>query len=172
MKDPTNLTGHWKGSYYQHDRPHPILLDLVQESDRLTGAMRDGETDRETSVFNMSVEAGLAPGADEQIVAQLHQAFPDAPESSIRYITHLPSESAVEGWVQGSQVYFLKTYQGSHFTGFRVGERMIGHQREGHAVHYGGRLSPDGTEIEGKWWIEANAGRGVARTEGSFVLRR
>lgn len=29
--DVTNLTGIWVGSYFQHDRPHPIRAELVQE---------------------------------------------------------------------------------------------------------------------------------------------
>ena len=45
-------------------------------------------------------------------------------------------------------------------------------QQEGHAVHYEGRLSPDGLEIEGRWWIDADPEYGTRRTEGLFVLRR
>jgi hypothetical protein len=47
--------------------------------------------------------------------------------------------AAVEGRRAGSAVSFVKTYDG---TGGR-----------GHAVRYEGVLSPDGTEIEGRWTI-------------------
>jgi len=53
-----------------------------------------------------------------------------------------------------------------------VGERRVGENVAGHGVHYRGRLSDDGTTLEGTWWIEADPGRAVRRTEGTFLLRR
>src|SRR3954469_13969641 len=100
----------------------------------------------------MAFEAGLPPGADEQIVARLRAAFPDAPASPIRYLTHLPPGSALEGRVNGTTVSFLKPYQGTHYEGFAVGDRLVGHRTDDHSVHYEGRLSGDGSEIEGRWW--------------------
>jgi hypothetical protein len=167
-----DLTGQWDGSYYQHDRPHPISAELVQVGEHLTGSMRDGETDTTSSVFDLAFEAGLPPGADEQIVARLREAFPDAPATPIRYLTHLPPESALEGRVRGTSLYFLKTYQGTHYGGFAVGDRLVGHRTESHSVHYGGKLIPDGSEIEGRWWIDPPPGSGERRIEGSFTLRR
>ena len=63
MKD-TSLSGQWTGIYFQHDRPHPIALEVVQDGERLTGLMRDGHTDQESSFFQVAAEAGLPPGAD------------------------------------------------------------------------------------------------------------
>ena len=172
MPRDRDLTGRWDGSYFQHDRHHPIAAELVQVGERLTGSMRDGETDRSSSVFQVAFEAGLPPGADEQIVARLREAFPDEPAAPIRYLSHLPPASALEGWVRGTALYFLKTYQGTHTGGFAVGDRLVGHRIEGHAVHYSGKLSPDGLEIEGRWWIDPLCESGGRRTEGSFALRR
>jgi hypothetical protein len=172
MPSERDLTGRWEGSYCQHDRPHPISAELVQSGEHLSGSMRDGETDNASSVFDMAFEAGLPPGSDEQIVAHLREAFPDAPATPIRYVTHLPPESAMEGWVRGITVYFLKTYRGIHFGGFDMGDRIVGHCTNGHAVHYSGKLSPDGLEIEGRWWIDPPPDSGQRRTEGSFTLRR
>jgi hypothetical protein len=172
MESEQNLSGYWVGEYYQQNSPHPIALDLKHEGDHLTGTMTDGETDRESTVFEATAGAGLPPGTDEQIVAQLTSMFPDTPADTIRYITHLPPESSVEGWFHDATVYFLKTYEGVHFGGYKVGERVVGHVNEEHSVHYKGKLSPDGREIEGKWWIESEGGRVVPRNEGSFVLRR
>ena len=172
MANDTNLGGRWVGDYYQHDHPHPISLELNQVGDELTGSMRDGDTDQESTLFQVSAEAGLPPGADERIAAKLTEMFPDTPADSIRYVTHLPAESLVNGWVQGSTVYFLKTYEGAHFGGYKVGDRIVGHVTESHSVHYKGKLSPDGTEIEGRWWIESESGHGTARNEGSFILHR
>ena len=170
--DDTNLTGTWVGDYSQHSRSSPITAELVQSGDRLTGSMRDGEPDRTSTVFEVAAEAGLPPGADEQIVARLRESFPDAPSSEIRYVTHLPPESALEGRVRGSTVTFLKTYRGDHFSGYKVGDRLVGHRVSGHAVQYSGRLSPDGMEIEGRWWIDPDPESGGIRAEGSFLLRR
>ena len=71
-----------------------------------------------------------------------------------------------------SRGWFLKTYRGDHFSGYKVGDRLVGHRVSGHAVQYSGRLSPDGMEIEGRWWIDPDPESGAIRTEGSFLLRR
>jgi hypothetical protein len=167
-----SLTGVWVGSYFQHGRPHPIEAELEQQGERLSGAMRDGETDQTSSVFDIAFEAGLPPGADEQIVAQLREMFPDAPADPIDYVAHLPPESVLEGQVRGQEVTFLKTYRGIHYGGYRVGEVVVGHHVEDHQVHYRGKLGPRGDEIEGKWWIDPRPEPGSRRAEGSFILRR
>src|SRR4051794_34753277 len=172
MRSDTNLTGRWEGHYYQHDRPSPISAELTQAGEQLTGSMRDGVTDTSSSVFDVAFEAGLPPGADERIVARIREAFPDAPATPIRYLTHLPPGSALEGWVRGDSLYFLKTYRGVHYSGYEIGDRLVGHRTDCHAVHYSGKLSPDGSEIEGRWWIDPPPGSGERRTEGSFTLRR
>ena len=172
MGNDTNLSGRWVGNYYQHNRPHPISLELIQDGESLTGSMWDGETDKDISVFEAAVEAGLPPGADEQIVAQLTEAFPDAPADSIRYVTHLPAESSLEGWVRGDTVYFLKTYEGAHVGGYKVGERIVGHVIEQHCVHYQGKLDQRRGAIEGRWWIDSQGAPGTARAEGSFEFSR
>jgi hypothetical protein len=172
MASERNLSGLWVGEYHQQNSPHPISLELRHEGEDLTGSMTDGDTDKESSVFDATAAAGLPPGADEQIVAKLTEMFPDTPADSIRYVTHLPPESRVEGWVRDSTVYFLKTYEGTHFGGYKVGDRVVGQVTENHSVHYKGMLSPDGREIEGRWWIESEPGPGGHRNEGSFSLRR
>ena len=172
MSAGTNLTGSWVGEYLQHDRPHPITAELVQAGESLTGSMRDGETDRASTVSELASDAGLPPGADERIIAQLREMFPGSPAASIRYVSHLPEESALDGWVRGSTVYLLKTYQGAHFDGFKVGDKLVGRQGASHAVHYRGELSPDCVEIEGKWRIDAVTEHGAGRAEGYFTLRR
>ena len=112
------------------------------------------------------------PGADEQIEVKVREALPDAPAGPIRYVAHLPSGSVLEGRCNGQVVYFLKTYQGNSFSGYTAGDQLLGIQKEGHAVHYEGRLSPDGLQIEGQWSIEADPEYGTRRTDGLFLLRR
>lgn len=172
MPNQTNLTGRWAGLYYQHDHARPIAAEFVQEGARLTGRMTDGVPDHELSVFEYAAESGLPPGADETIVERLRTLFPDAPESSIRFVTHLPPESTLDGAIRGETVSFLKTYEGPHYGGFTVGDKIVGNAIENHSVHYEGRVSPDGEAIEGRWWIDPPPGSPGGRLEGPFTLQR
>jgi len=167
-----DLTGRWVGHYVQNDQEHPITADFVELADRLSGSMYDGQPDREYSVFDTAFHAGLPPGTDEQIEAKLRQMVPAVPGAPIRYVSHLPSNSDLEGRRTGQAVFFLKTYQGTSFGGYKVGDQLLGIQKDGHVVHYEGQLSPDGLVIEGRWWIDADPAYATRRTEGTFLLRR
>jgi hypothetical protein len=172
MSSSRDLTGRWLGHYLQHGQERPITADLHHIGERLSGTMCDGHPDSEYSLFEVAQQAGLQPGADEQIEVMLRQALPDAPAGPIRYVSYLPSGSVLEGWCKGPIVYFLKTYQGDSFSGYKAGDQLLGIQKEGHVVHYEGHLSPDGLVIEGRWWIDADSEYGTRRTEGVFLLRR
>lgn len=171
MSSYHDLSGRWTGHYWQGGNEHPITADLVQSEQRLSGSMCDGSPDSECSLFEAAQSAGLPPGADEQITARLREALGDAPIAPIRAVSHLPSDSVLEGWRKGRVVYFLKTYRGTAFSGFKVGDRLLGVHREGHQVHYEGNISPDGRIMDGRWWIEADPATNVPRTQGLFILR-
>ncbi len=170
MSSP-DLTGRWVGHYCQQGREYPNTADFTQSGEHLSGSMRDGRPDRECTVFEAAAAAGLPPGADEQIEARLRAMVPDRPSDPIRYVSHLPDESIVEGRCTGRTVRFLKTYRGTAFGGYRVGDVVIGVERADHAVHYEGRLGDDGPTIAGRWWIDADPASGARRTEGAFLLR-
>jgi hypothetical protein len=123
-------------------------------------------------MFEAACEAGLPPGTDEQIEEKLRQMVPGAKGGPIRYFSHLPNVAALEGLCRGQTVSFLKTYQGTSFGGFKVGDKLVGMQRKNHQVHYEGKLSSDGQRIEGRWWIDAEPPYVTHRTEGLFALRR
>lgn len=166
------LTGRWSGHYQQHGQSHPIQAQLHQEGGHLSGTMQDGETGTERSVFEAAIEAGLPPGADEEIEARLHELHPEVPTSApVRALTVLPTDSVLEGMVREQRVYFLKTYQGEHFAGFRVGDQRVGRTITRHEVHYQGEINSEGTVLRGSWWIEPRS-QGERRAEGSFELRR
>ncbi len=167
-----NLTGVWIGHYSQNNRPSPITAEFSHEGDRLTGSMSDGVTDRTSSVFEVASEAGLAPGADERIVASLRELLPDEPLAPISYVSHLPPGSLLAGSVEGPRVGFVKTYQGTAFGGYKVGDRFVVQEDDAHRVNYRGTVAADGQEIEGRWWIDPDPETGSARVEGSFTLRR
>jgi hypothetical protein len=90
MSSSIPLTGRWVGHYVQGGQKYPITADLVQVGQRLSGSMQDGHPDRECSTFEAACEAGLPPGADEQIEMGLREMVPDAPAGPIRYVSHLP----------------------------------------------------------------------------------
>src|SRR5262249_39726206 len=127
---------------------------------------------RDCSLFEATVEAGLPPGADEQIDANLRALIPDAPATAIRSLSHLPPDSQIAGRCEGRVVSFVKSYKGSSFSGFKVGDKSVGIEAEGHAVQYQGKLSTDGLQVEGRWWIDGDPKRRTSRTEGFFILRR
>jgi hypothetical protein len=168
-----DLTGHWAGHYVQRGQRRGIQARLTQVGARLSGTMSDEQTEFDQSLFEMAAEAGLPPGADEQIISRLREQFPDDPKAPIRASMTLPPDSVLEGLVEGRTVTFLKTYQGDAFSGFRIGDRRVGMSVSGHGVHYRGEVSGDGQSIEGQWWLEPDAQKGVTRrAEGSFLLQR
>jgi hypothetical protein len=169
---PRTLTGHWAGYYIQRDKRRDLTANLTQAGDKLHGSMRDLETQFEQSLFEMAAEGGLPPGADELIVTRIRNQFPDLPSGPIRAAMSLPSRSSIEGNVRGRTVYFLKTYQGEAFSGYRVGKQTIGVNLAGHVVHYKGFLNSDGNTIEGTWWVDAQPHIGVPRLEGFFLLKK
>jgi hypothetical protein len=167
----TSLTGRWIGYYLQRGREYPISADFLEAGERLSGFMYDGQPDREYSVSEIVSEVGLPPGTDEEIESKLREFVGNVPAEPIRYVTHLPPNSTVQGRRTGQAVCFLKTYQGTSYGGYRVGDRLVGTQNADHRVHYEGQISPDGLVIEGRWRIEANAAAGTPETGDHFHLR-
>jgi hypothetical protein len=167
-----NLSGRWAGHYLQGGNEYPITADFLETEGRLSGFMYDGQPDRDHSVFQAAAEAGLPPGADEQIEARLREMVPEAPAGPIRYVTRLPPNSTLQGRRTGQAVSFLKSYQGASFSGYQVGDRLLGTRIEGHVVHYEGQLTPDGRALEGRWWIAPDPASGSPGAEGLFRLRR
>lgn len=172
MSTTASVAGRWLGHYLQRGLERPITAELRQIGELLSGTMCDGHQDEECSLFEMAQGAGFPPGADEQIEKQVREALPDAPPGPIRFVAHLPADSILKGRCKASGVYFLKTYQGTSYSGYKAGDQLLGAQTDGHAVHYEGRLSTDGQVIEGRWWIDADPEAFTLRTEGHFVLRR
>src|SRR5271165_607362 len=104
MATPENLSGRWSGHYEQRGKEYPVFAVLLQQGEILTGSMRDGQPDRDRSLFEATVEAGLPPGADEQIDANLRALFPETPPTPIRSLSHVPTESELSGSCEGRYV--------------------------------------------------------------------
>jgi hypothetical protein len=179
LKEPTklDLSGRWRGYYTHHDRERPIEVEFAQDGFRLTGRMEDACTELQASLAEMVVEEGLPPGADERIVESLRKTFPEVPEGPIVAEIKLSKSSSVEGQVEGQvegpSVRFLKTYDGPHFAGYRIGDLRVGVLGQDQEVEYSGRLSRDGQEIEGRWHLSDSIHPlWESRHEGGFYLRR
>lgn len=166
MASICDLTGNWTGFYRQHDHVRPISAHLVQRGGVFAGTMNDGETSFEMSVTELAQEAALPPGADEVITARLREEVPEE-KGPIRVVSKLPPYSIIEGRIDGDRVEFTKTYQGEHFSGYRVGEKLVGVPRMNHQVRYHGTIAAD--VIAGRWLI--STGLGIC-AEGEFELRR
>jgi len=166
------LTGRWTGHYFYHDQGRQITAALVHEEKRITGSMRDAETDFEEPLFDMAAKIGFPPGADEQIEAHLRGLLPQGVNEPVRCVSRLPSLSVLQGEFQGGKILFIKTYQGEVFSGFKVGDHLLGQKKDRHAVRYEGKLSSDGMTIEGQWYIPAHPEGAAPRAHGRFVLRR
>jgi hypothetical protein len=172
MTEPINITGCWSGTYSQHDRDHPITAIFAQVDSHLQGKMTDSATNIDKSLFEFAFEAGLPPGADEQIFIQVREKYPDAPSGPIRAATRLPEFSTLEGSVEGREVRFVKQYIGEQFAGWRIGERLFGETRASQPIQYTGTLSENGNSIDGRWSIAASAKKQTVSAGGIFHLQR
>lgn len=172
MPRQPSVTGRWRGYYVQRDEQHVIVAELVQEGTVLRGLMTDRNIGREESVFEMAARSGWPPCEEERIMRWLREQIPDQAHAPIRSVSRLPPRSSLAGKVEGSEVYFLKTMLGECFFGYRVGNKEIGATIKRHSIHYQGRLSADGTNLEGRWWVDPRKELNSQRTEGDFLLRR
>jgi hypothetical protein len=170
--EPTNITGNWTGSYCQYGRDHPIAAIFAQVDGHLQGKMTDGLTNIDKSLFEFAFDAGLPPGADEQIFIQVRKKYPDAPSGPIRAASRMPEFSTLEGTVKEREVQFEKQYIGDHFAGWRIGEQLFGETIAAQPIRYIGTLSDDGNSIEGRWSIVVGDKKHSATTGGSFQLQR
>jgi hypothetical protein len=173
MTVSNDLSGRWVGFYTQRGHERPMSAEWSQDGARLVGRMNDAETTFEASVSEVAMEAGLPPGADESIVAQVRSMAPTLSVLPVRAELIIPAESEVDGEVSGGAVRFCKRYRGPFFAGYRLGDAMrVGVTGQDQEVYFGGRLSPDGQRIEGRWRLPPAARNPLLRGEGEFVLRR
>jgi hypothetical protein len=168
---PLTLTGRWTGHYLQGGKECPITADLLEAGERLSGFMYDGEPDRASPLAEALAEAGLST-EEGQLEARLRGMVPGAPAGPIRWVSHLPPNSVLQGRRTARAVYLLKSYQGITFSGYQVGDHLLGTQKANHQVHYEGELSPDGLTLEGRWRIDPDPAQGTPGAEGLFHLRR
>jgi hypothetical protein len=169
--DLATISGDWIGHYEQHHARSRIAATLVQDGARISGYMRDLDTERTNSLYEATVNAGLPPGADERLDEQIRNMVPNAGGDSIIVRSILPTDSVLMGTLNNGFVRFTKSYQGESFHAYEIGTKGISCKTPGHAVEYSGRLSLDRLKITGIWTIyQKEAPRGVI--DGGFELVR
>src|SRR5947209_17259189 len=110
--EPVEVTGRWVGFYrhrWERLGTYPIVAEIQQTGDRISGEMYDQITDR-ADYLNDFVDI---IGSD--IASETRRGF----ERMIRRFgteivrnSHLPDTSDIEGRIRGSHVEFTKTYRG------------------------------------------------------------
>lgn len=176
----SDLSGIWKGwyeqeNYYQDDDggwqygEHRFLIEaeLVFAETMIVGQMWD-ETHRWVVPLtkNLRVEWWKLPWWDglKQLAFQLRN-----PGS--KWIVHLPEFSDLFGWVKDSEVTIHKTYRGSEWQGYFLGDKLVLYDEpsEGLVRIYTGFLDLSLMQIRGTYNAENPE---VAKVSGSFMLER
>ena len=144
--EPVDVTGRWVGVSHAWEKPerYPIIADLRQTGDRITGEMYDQMRDRSDYFGTSVVVLGMQlPNEIKRNFEQVIRRFGTemVPNSAP------PDMSEIQGKITGSQVQFTKTYQGLEITSTAV-EKQIGiFRREGHKVLYSGEFNRDRMSI-------------------------
>ncbi len=173
-REPVEMTGRWVGFSHRWEKlgRHPIVADIRQTGNKISGEMYDQMSDRSDYFGNSVVLVA------EQIPIDIRRKF----ERVIRRFgaetipnSHLPDISEIQGTITGSQVRITKTYRGLETT-WTAGEKQVGtFRRDGHKIQYSGDFNRDRTCIVGTWIIRQTGQLGrflPQQARGSFELYR
>jgi hypothetical protein len=172
MPPALDLTGTWSGHYVQKDRSVGIRAEILQRGASLSGRMWDEITEQVLTLAEFVALAGWPPHSDEKLLDRLRAQVDAPPGTPVHYLTQLPPETVLSGSLSGPRLRLRKRYCGPHFTGFRIGDTLIGERISAHQVEYDGEVDAIGRVISGRWIIETVEGHRVERAEGEFLLRR
>jgi hypothetical protein len=152
--DQIDVTGRWVG-FYRHRSEQagsfPIIAEIRQNGQRMTGEMYDQITDRSNQLDEF-----LEKYRDDITSYQKHRL-----EKALKHFgkesvvsSHLPDTSDIDGTITGNLVRFKKTYRGNVKAAFTVGEQTVRtKQHRGHSVYYSGELDGENMCIRGEWFI-------------------
>jgi hypothetical protein len=152
---PIDVTGRWIGFYCHRSEllgPFPIAAHLRQEEDRFHGEMTDEITDR-SHFLETLIEAHRA---DHSALTRLllGSMIRQHGEGVVEIETCLPEISEIRGRVRGGRITFAKKYRGVYeVMVFVSGNLLRTTSKEGHTVHYSGRLDPNRLKLTGQWVI-------------------
>ena len=174
--EPVEVTGRWVGFYrhrWEQLGTFPIIADLVQTDDMITGEMYDQITNR-SDYLDDFVEA-IGKDIASETRRRLQQVISQFGTETVCN-SRLPDTSDIQGKITESLVQFTKTYRGALEVTLTVGEKQVGSfRRHGHNVQYSGHLDRDRMCITGRWTIRrwGLLGRFLSpQALGSFELYR
>jgi hypothetical protein len=174
--EPVELTGRWVGFYrhrWEQLGTFPIIADLVQTGDRITGEMYDQITNRSDYLDDFVGVIGKDISSEtRRRLQQMIRRFGTETVMNSR----LPDTSDIQGRITGSHVKFTKTYRGAMEVTWTVDEDPVASfRRDGHNVQYSGHLDRDRMCVIGRWTIRqwGLLGRFLPpQAMGSFELYR
>ncbi len=172
---PVELTGRWVGFYrhrWEQMGTFPIIAEISQSRDTLTGEMYDQVTDR-SEILDRVLEI-VRDDTSAGNRRKMENAISQFGREAVVRNSRLPDTSDIRGTLKGTLVEFTKTYRGSYVVNWVAKGREIGtFQRTGHFVQYSGQLNREAMCIEGKWVIRKPGllGRFLSPQDwGSFEL--
>ena len=152
--EPVDVTGRWVGFYrhrWEQLGTYPIIADLNQTGNRITGEMYDQITDWSDYLDSFLAICGRdIPYEARQGFEAMVRRFGTETVRSFR----LPDTSDIQGRIAGNRVEFTKAYRGAMEITCTVGEHEVGSfRREGHKVRYLGHLDLEQMSMTGRWVI-------------------
>jgi hypothetical protein len=172
--EPVDVTGRWVG-FYRHRwgqlGTYPIIADLNQTGNRITGEMYDQITDQSNYLDSLLAICGrdISSEARRGLEAMIRRFGAEIVGNS-----RLPDTSDIQGRIAGNRVEFTKTYRGVLEMAITVREHEVGSLRwEGHKVQYLGHLDLERICIAGRWVISHRGFLGwilPPQSWGSFEL--
>ncbi|MEI7987359.1 MAG: hypothetical protein WCI55_17185 [Armatimonadota bacterium] len=173
-----NLTGTWEGHYFQNwiqggsaemdetsDYAFAIHLEIVENDGQFTGRMRDVRTS-----WSINMDKALSVSNASWFQKTIVKLF--YPMRSVVTIGHeLPTNSSIEGKLDGQMVSFKKSYEGASRQLFDAAGRERITLKEPEPVYYFGTLNDDGNLMEGKF-VVGNPNDNRPEAQGLFRLRR
>ncbi len=153
--EPVEVTGRWVG-FYRYQSEHlgvfPLVAEIHQAGDRVTGQMYDQITDV-SDLLERLVEA-FQDDITQGRRRKLEKVIEQFGKESVVVTTRLPDTSDLDGRITGGVVEFTKSYRGAMETDWIVkGHEVVSAQRRRHKVQYSGHMDRERMCIEGEWII-------------------
>ncbi len=169
------MTGRWVGFYRHRSESQgafPIIAEIRQEGNRITGEMYDQITDRSNFLEEL-LEWGREDLSSFHRL-RIERTISQLGTGTVVVNSRLPDTSDLDGKITGDRVEFAKTYRGSWEFNWSVGGIELGSkERKRHQVHYCGHIDREKGFIAGEWtiWRPGLLGRILpAQGRGTFEL--
>lgn len=165
------LSGKWLGHYVQHNRKFPIEATLDQRGDRIYGTMIDLSPSESRPLTQLLQDNGMSDADIEDFINEIRSQLPGNPTGEIEYRTRLPERSVIEGKIDGSELSFIKRYQGFAYSEYLADGVSMPQSTPCDLVCYTGNITAGYGNIYGEWRITPSFDF-EGCVSGSFELNR